>query len=158
MRKRWKDHKFNMKFYKGHIDQDNLKFLKQVIDQSGWPTRQKVGKNASTAAWLIAQHAGFDREFQRKVLGLLKRLPKGAVELKHVALLADRLRLSDGKKQIYGTQLNMDLKGGTVVVPPIWQPSTLDKRRGKMGLKPFNEQFNKASRAIRLISENRKRR
>lgn len=54
------------------LDQEHSGALKSIIQQIGWPTISKVGKEASTAAWLIAQHVGSDPEFQKQCLELME--------------------------------------------------------------------------------------
>lgn len=37
-----------------------------MLDEHGWPTQDLVGEQASSAAWLLAQHADFDVALQRR--------------------------------------------------------------------------------------------
>src|SRR5262245_47910462 len=46
------------------IDRENTARLKQIIDRIGWPTISRVGAQASSAAWLLVQHADAEPEFQ----------------------------------------------------------------------------------------------
>ncbi|PZV88432.1 hypothetical protein SAMN05443287_12315 [Micromonospora phaseoli] len=55
------------------VDVDNTTWLTQIIDRHGWPRRNDVGKDVATAAWLLAQHADHDPDFQRHCLGLLEQ-------------------------------------------------------------------------------------
>ena len=64
-------------------------------------------------------------------------MPRGEVSAQHVAYLADRLELKDGRKQIYGTQLRIDK--GELVIEPIDDPDNVDKRRAAIGLGPLAE-------------------
>jgi len=58
------------------IDNENTKILKQIILEYGWPTISMAGKEASNAAWVIAQHADHDISFQKLCLSLLKQAQK----------------------------------------------------------------------------------
>src|SRR2546430_2184172 len=72
----------------------NAARLRYLIAQHGWPAEDLVGKDGAEAAWLIAQHAIGEPEFQRDVLRLLQscaaenRVPKW-----HAAYLEDRIAL-----------------------------------------------------------------
>lgn len=53
-----------------------------------------------------------------------------------VALLTDRVLIAQGKKQIYGTQV--DVSEGKVVFSPIEDETNVDKRREKMKMPPLD--------------------
>ena len=55
------------------IDRSNTARMKQIVEQYGWPIFEKVGEEASNAAWLIVQHADRNPFFQEKCLLLLKK-------------------------------------------------------------------------------------
>jgi hypothetical protein len=52
------------------IDQANFRRLEEIINEFGWPGKHLVGEEASTAAWLIFQHA--DLEQQKRYLPVLR--------------------------------------------------------------------------------------
>ena len=70
-------------------------------------------------------------------LKLMQKAPKGEVAAVEIAYLFDRVRLAEGKKQRYGTQVEM--KKGKWVVRDVEDPSQLDQRRKKVGLPPIEE-------------------
>lgn len=121
------------------IDAESTAYLKQMIDEIGWPTFEMVGKEAARAAWLLAQHADNDPELQATVLELMEPLVKrGQAFPANFALLTDRVRLAQGRPQIYGTQFQSDAEG--VLRPKAteaWQ--TVDQRRAEMELPPMAE-------------------
>ena len=45
--------------------------LREIIEEYGWPTRQMVGVDGATAAWVIAQHSDHDLALQRQALALM---------------------------------------------------------------------------------------
>ena len=53
------------------------------------------------------------------------------------ANFVDRLRLHQGKKQLYGA--GFDFKNGKLVMCSTKDPKNLDKRRAKIGLPPLAE-------------------
>jgi hypothetical protein len=124
------------------VDRSNTDRLKKIVEAVGWPRRSDVGKEAASAAWLIAQHTG-DRAFQEHALELIEPLlDQGEVAKPSYALLEDRVRCHRGEKQIYGTQYSMKRVDGVMhfgPLTPIDDPEHLDERRKKMGLEPHEE-------------------
>lgn len=120
------------------VDVQNTKKLKEIIAQIGWPTISKVGKEASHNAWIIAQHADREKDFQKLCLELMKKEPSIEVVQEDVAYLEDRLRINEGKQQLYGTQFFVDQQG-KYGPRPIEDEQNLDKRRNAMGLPPMRE-------------------
>jgi hypothetical protein len=124
------------------IDRANTERLGKIVAEIGWPRRSDVGKEAASAAWLIAQHTG-DRQFQEHVLELLgPLLDQGEVSKPSFALLEDRVRCHRGEKQIYGTQYSMKRIDGMMHFGPLTpteDPEHVDERRRKMGLEPHAE-------------------
>lgn len=117
------------------IDRENQQWLKMLIESRGWPKRSQVGAEAAQAAFLIAQHASEDLDFQKQCLALMQELPDHEVARPDVALLTDRVRLAEGKKQLYGSQV--ELRDGQWVMRPCEEPENVDQRRAEMGLPPM---------------------
>ena len=49
----------------------NAARLRELIGQHGWPAEDIAGRDGAEAAWLIAQHAIGEPEFQHQILDLL---------------------------------------------------------------------------------------
>ncbi|GAB3143011.1 hypothetical protein GCM10027290_18650 [Micromonospora sonneratiae] len=121
------------------IDIDNTAWFAGVLDRHGWPRRSEVGADASTAAWLIAQHADLDPEFQRRCLRLLEQaVHDGEAQPSHLAYLTDRVLRAQDRPQLYGTQFWYE-DDGSLQPQPIADPEHLDERRHSVGLGPFAE-------------------
>ena len=73
------------------VFETNAKKLQGIIAEIGWPTISKVGIEAASAAWLIAQHSDFDKEFQMKCLELMKAESASEVPATYIAELESRL-------------------------------------------------------------------
>lgn len=114
------------------VDQVNTARLKEIVAEIGWPTVSMVGAEASSAAWLLAQHAPDDLEFMQRCLELMRQAAPGEVKLSNIALLDDRVRIIQGRPQRYGTQFR-DLGNGWEPFP-IEDPERVDERRAAMGL------------------------
>jgi len=119
------------------VDEANTTRLKEIINQQGWPSITLVGKKAASAAWLLAQHADKDPDFQKKCLELMKQLPRDEVVLWNIALFEDRVRMNTGRPQLYGSQFSMS--EGKFGPLPIEDEAHLEERRAAVGLEPFEE-------------------
>ncbi|TNY36227.1 DUF6624 domain-containing protein [Thermomonospora catenispora] len=113
--------------------------LMQIMDEHGWPTADEVGTEAARAAWLIAQHADRQLEVQRRALRLLERaVAEGRAGARELAFLRDRVRVNEGRPQIYGTQI-AGVRDGVPVPWPCVDPERMDARRAEAGILPFAE-------------------
>jgi hypothetical protein len=117
------------------VDQDNTRWLGDLLVTRGWPGRTLVGEAGAQAAWLLAQHAD-DPVQQRACLDALRgAVAQGEASPVHLAYLEDRVRVRAGKLQLYGTQFTVT--GGELGPFPIEDPQRLDERRAEAGLEPF---------------------
>jgi hypothetical protein len=121
------------------LDGRNLARLKQIVGQYGWPGKSLVGEDGANAAWLLVQQATQDPEFMRRCRDLMKHaVDRGEASARDYAYLEDRVRLQEGKGQLYGTQFIQDTKG-RLILQPLKDPEHVDERRRKMGLEPLAE-------------------
>lgn len=118
---------------------ENAARLEEILDEHGWPTTSLVGEEGAEAAWLIVQHAISRPNLQRRCLGLLiEAVAEGEAPAWQVAYLTDRIRVNEGRPQIYGTQLDWN-EEGELVPQPIEAAAEVDKRRAEVGLLPLAE-------------------
>ena len=102
------------------VDRENTQWLKADVATNGWFTIPANGQRASSAAWLMAQHADRDRDFQRHVLTLMEPLVEtGEVSKGNYAYLWDRIAVGENRPQRYGSQ-------GMCTAPGRWEPNTLE--------------------------------
>ena len=126
-----------------HYDTINLDRIVKIIDKFGWPGIDDVGSKGNMTVFLVIQHA--DSATQKKYLPLLKRSIKNHQSSPdYYGYLLDRILTSEGKKQIYGTQLTMEEKNNKYILLPVKHPRHLNKRRKKLGLSTI-EQYLKES-------------
>lgn len=85
------------------VHRANAARLRDIITLIGWPTRSKVGNEASQAAWLIAQHAIGEASFMRHCYALMQNVLDD-INPQNVAYLYDRICYFEGRPQRYGTQ------------------------------------------------------
>ncbi|HEV2724313.1 MAG TPA: DUF6624 domain-containing protein [Thermoleophilaceae bacterium] len=121
------------------VDVANTARLCEIISQHGWPGRSLVGDEGAHHAWLIAQHADRQLDFQREALALLAdAVGRGDAAQRDLAYLTDRVRMNEGREQVFGTQI-AEVKDGNGVPWPVEDPTNLDARRAAVGLPPFEE-------------------
>jgi len=118
------------------IDSKNTVLLKQIIEKIGWPTTSKVGKEASEDAWLIAQHADLDVDFQKQCLELMKKESAEEVSETDIAYLHDRICVNEGRPQFFGTQFYTN-EHGAYGPRPVEELESVDNRRKAIGLEPL---------------------
>ncbi|MBA9006662.1 MULTISPECIES: DUF6624 domain-containing protein [Thermomonospora] len=113
--------------------------LMRIMDEHGWPVADEVGAEAARAAWLIAQHADRQLEVQRRALRLMERaVAEGRAGVRELAFLRDRVRVNEGRPQLYGTQI-AGVRDGAPVPWPCEDPERMDARRAEVGILPFAE-------------------
>jgi len=121
------------------IDRGHTARMKAIVQEHGWPGTSLVGDDGASAAWLLVQHADLDPKFQKQCLALLEAaVRRGDAEAKHWAYLLDRVRVSQNRSQVYGTQFRQSDDGGPVP-QPIENAQHVDDRRKSVGLEPLAE-------------------
>jgi peptidoglycan/xylan/chitin deacetylase (PgdA/CDA1 family) len=119
------------------VTADNADRLAEILDRYGWPTAAVVGEEAARAAWLIAQHADRQLDVQRRALRLLAdSVDRGEASARDLAFLRDRVRVNEGRPQVYGTQVAAVVDGAPVPWPCV-EPDRLDERRAEVGIASF---------------------
>ena len=118
------------------IDAQNTETMKEIVRQMGWPTISKVGKEVSDMAELLVRHADHDVEFQKQCLQLMKEA-KGDVDQINLAFLEDRVRVNEGRLQLYGTQFFGE--GENYGPRPIEDQDHVDERRKAVGMESLAE-------------------
>jgi hypothetical protein len=140
------------------VHRKNSAKLIEIIQQYGWPGSSLVGEDGAEAAWLIAQHAIGEPPFQRRCLTLLEAAAEaGAVPAWQAAYLEDRIRVFEGRKQLYGTQMDTGPDGEPVPLP-IEDADRVDERRSAVGLEPLAARLAKVERVPPTEAHERARR
>lgn len=120
------------------VDADNLRWLKDMIKKSGFPTAQSVGTDGVADAWLLLQHADADPALQTAVLETLRtRHATGGVRKSDLAMLTDRVLLAQGKPQRYASQFVPGADGRPTLQLPA-DMAGVDQRRADMDLMPLS--------------------
>ncbi len=126
-------------YWDEELDEKNTARMKEIVLEIGWPTASKVGKQRAHDAWLLIQHSDHDIEFQEQCLELMKNAPATEVEKINIAFLEDRIRVNQGRGQLYGTQFIQ--KDGAHIPQLIEDEQGVDIRRAEMGMGTLSERI-----------------
>ncbi|GAB3496744.1 hypothetical protein GCM10027341_15990 [Spirosoma knui] len=127
----------------------NADQLKTIIAEIGWPTRVKVGEEASQAAWLIVQHSISLPAFMRFCLRLIEQeIPLGTVDPVNHAFLYDRIAMYEGRPQRFGTQFISDEMGNLVSYQLDASMDVVNERRQALGLNSVQERLSELSEGL----------
>lgn len=119
----------------GKLDSLNFIKVKSIIDKHGWVGPSVVGFEGNSTLFLVIQHGKIDE--QEKYLPLMREAVKnGNAQGWDLALLEDRVAISRGRKQIYGSQITK-YKDIPAFVAPLDDPDNVDKRRASMNMPPL---------------------
>ena len=125
----------------------NLIHLKNIVKKYGYPSHSLVGETSSHNFWLMVQHSDSDLKFQKKLLKLmLREVRKNNASPRDYAYLVDRVRINNGKPQLYGTQIFVNNPQKGYELKPVYQPEQLNQRRKRMGLPTAEEYLERANK------------
>lgn len=120
------------------VHRRNAARLREIIHSFGWPGEDIAGKDGAEAAWLIAQHAVGEPEYQRSALALLRTAAsEGRAPAWHGAYLEDRIAMQEGRPQRYGTQWLDDPADGRIRPWQLADPEHVNDLRAAVGLRPL---------------------
>ena len=121
------------------VHRRNAARLREIIAERGWPGQLLVGQQAMEAAWMIVQHDIAEPQFLRDMLEIFrKEAARGELPAKWAALTEDRIRMYEGRPQLYATNMNWNERG-ELVIGEVEDPERLDQRRAAVGLPPFRD-------------------
>lgn len=114
----------------------NADRLWDILDEyEMWPGFRLVGAEGEQAAWLIVQLG--DPELQRRCLDHLEiAVDQHDAPVVHFACLEDRVKMADGRPQVYGSQWVVG-DDGRLAPWPIEDPDGVEIRRARVGLAPM---------------------
>lgn len=115
------------------VDRFNTKRLEEIVNEIGWPTFSKVGKDGAHAAWNIIQHAVFNPPFMKICLREMKlALKNNQVDGVDYAYLYDRFQAV-----CYIDKIDYGIVRGV----PIRDGYDVDKRRKMIGFKETVQEY-----------------
>jgi hypothetical protein len=119
-------------------DSIDIRLIRSMLNKYGWLGADIVGKQGNSTIFLVIQHSNLAT--QEEYLPMMRNAVKsGKASRSDLALLEDRVALGQGKKQIYGSQIDLDIVTNHYYVCPLEDPDNVDKRRAELELPPMSE-------------------
>lgn len=119
------------------VDEANQTLLYSIIQCCGTDKIVWAGDDATQAAFLIAQHAPL--EFQLEFVSLFESWSKeGIIAPSTFVLMVDRMRLRQGKTQLYGSQVITD-DSGISKLSPLDDLDKVRARRDSLYMEPLDD-------------------
>ena len=111
--------------------------LCQILKTNGWPTATLIGEDGVLATFQILKNAG-TFELQRDLLPVIIAVAKkDPTQKREFTGLFDRLRVSAGMKQLFGSQAFSN--AGFLILYPIEDEANVDARRKQYDLSPLED-------------------
>lgn len=119
-------------------DSINLIKVKNILDTYGWLGENIISKKGASTLFLVIQHS--DSLTQVTYLPMLRKaVKKGNAAIQDLALLEDRILMTQGKEQLYGSQVKINEKTNQYEFYPIYDEKNVNRRRKKMKLNNLEE-------------------
>lgn len=134
------DADFQMKCYveiAKTIDAPNTGRLIAIFNTHGLPGTKMVGREGLNAFMILLQHTIGDELRLKAVKPITKAFKRKEITPQDYANFIDRLRLHQGKGQLYGS--GFEFKDGKMVLSKTEDLKHLEKRRRRIGLPPMSE-------------------
>jgi|SRR5688572_1843067 len=145
--------------YKGYnpemeaVHLKNARQLESIIQQIGWPSKEKVGTEARDAAMIIVQHAISFPEFQRICLHHIEAAVKdGKEDKRNYAFLYDRICFNERRPQKFGTQYDWD-ENGQLSPWTVENPEKVNDLRKEVGLNSIEEETEAVRKGAKTNNE-----
>ncbi len=111
--------------------------MKAITDEFQWPGKDQVGEDGAVAAFYIVRR--LNPKAQKRYLAMLAAAGRaGKTRLSYAAMLHDEVLRAEGKKQKYGTLVEMD-DSGKYRLYPLEDEAKVNERRSSVGLIPLEE-------------------
>ncbi|MDC8100576.1 DUF6624 domain-containing protein [Chryseobacterium rhizosphaerae] len=129
--------------FKDSVMADNTKRAELLYKKYGYLGFDKVGEKGETQFWVIVQHSDKSVDFQNKVLKSLKKeVSKKNASPDNYALLYDRVKVNNGEKQLFGTQVEYRKNGQAKPKIGLIDSINVDGWRVKYNLEPLKKYLN----------------
>lgn len=120
------------------LDTSNLKVVKNILDNYGYPGKSIVGEPTNLIAIDVIEHNPIHID---QYIDLFKEAAaKGELPMTRVAALEDKYLMQQHKEQIYGTQAQITAANGFFIWP-IKEPEGVNRRRADAGFDRTIEEY-----------------
>lgn len=114
-------------------DSFNYLALQRYMDKNGYPGISKVGRRQSRAVGYIILHQGDSIAYKKNIPVVKNLCMEGEAEWDVFAKMTDKLCVTRGEPQVYGTQYDKDLNG-RITLYKIDDIDKVNYRRMRIGL------------------------
>ena len=122
------------------VNQNKINF---IFNRFGYLGYDKIGVETSDKFYIAVQHADNNVKFQKKILKALKKEVKNKNASKsNFAFLSDRIKVNEGKEQIFGTQISYRKNGQAFPKNGIKDSVNVDRLRKHYDLIPLKDYLN----------------
>jgi hypothetical protein len=134
-------------------DLQNMKDIRQVLNEYGYPGKTLVGVPTNKASWYVIQHSDAIEEF----FPLIEKAGKeNEIPMTLVAMMEDRLLMQKGLEQKYGTQAHgqkiINIETGEEeyyrFIWPIKDPENVNDLRKSIG---FNTTVEESAKSLGVV-------
>ncbi|WP_224997336.1 DUF6624 domain-containing protein [Cesiribacter sp. SM1] len=120
------------------LDAANIKRVKEIIQQWGYPGRSLVGSPTNEVAYKVLQHT---KEADSYLPAIREAAEKKELPFTLYATMLDKSMMQKNKEQLYGTQAHgfsvydadADEYDAKIIIWPIKDPDTVNERRKAAG-------------------------
>lgn len=121
------------------LDGVHTQLLRELLEDWDWIDAHRFGPRIASHAWVLAQHADANPDFQQEVLERMRPyLEDGGVRPRDYAYLFDRVAVNQGRPQRYGTQPEGECNADRSLSPkPLEDPTAVDQLRAELGMEPM---------------------
>ncbi|RXG12432.1 putative membrane protein YphA (DoxX/SURF4 family) [Leeuwenhoekiella aestuarii] len=120
------------------LDTSNLKVVKAILDNHGYPGKSLVGEPTNLIALEVIEHNPIQID---QYIDLFKKAAaQGEIPITKVAVLEDKFLMMQDKEQLYGSQAQITAENGFFIWP-IKDPETVNQRRKEAGFKRTIEEY-----------------
>jgi hypothetical protein len=116
--------------------------LESIYAGYGWPALSVFGAIASQDFWLLVQHQPLELQ-QRMLSGLKSEADLGEASERDYAYLFDRIQVSQGRPQHWGTQSHC--QDGRAILYPAEDATHLEQLRQQIGLDPLEDSLREST-------------
>lgn len=114
------------------VDHRNQEWVISILEKCGMPSKEEVGPKQMNAVWIALQHS--QAKIMKKYFPFIEEaVARGDLDKEKFALMKDRILMSEGKAQIYGSQI----RNGKLY--KLEDPTTVNKRREEMGMESIEK-------------------
>jgi hypothetical protein len=140
----------------------NVAWLRDVVQEHGWPGRSVVGMDGVDAAWLIVQHAGSgvptlgtaeNLAFQAAVVPLLRTAVEvGEARPRQLAHVVDSLCERRDERPQYAVLMSAySIQDGRAVFPAGFDHVGVERRRAELGMISLAEEARRRAEGERFL-------